>query len=88
MTVHFIGAGPGAADLLTLRAARLIMQARVIVHDGLVSPEILSMARHDARLVSVAKSRSRHTMKQEAINALLIAEARPAEAEQAMRGLL
>ena len=75
-TVWLVGAGPGDPDLLTLRAARLIMQARVIVHDGLVSPEILAMARADARLVSVAKSRSRHTMQQDAINALLVAEAR------------
>lgn len=73
--VWLVGAGPGDPDLLTLRAARLIMQARLIVHDGLVSPEILAMARADAHLVSVAKSRSRHTMKQEAINALLVAEA-------------
>ncbi|MEY4720983.1 MAG: uroporphyrinogen-III C-methyltransferase [Pseudomonadota bacterium] len=74
-TVWLVGAGPGDPDLLTLRAARLIMQAPVIVHDGLVSPEILAMARADARLVSVAKSRSRHTLQQDAINALLVAEA-------------
>lgn len=74
-TIHLVGAGPGDPDLLTLRAARLIMQARLIVHDGLVSPEILSMAHRDAKLVSVAKSRSRHTMQQDEINALLVREA-------------
>ena len=74
-TVHLVGAGPGDPDLLTLRAARLVMDAVLIVHDGLVDPRILAMARPDARLVSVAKSRSRHTMKQEAINALLVEEA-------------
>ncbi|HMO69607.1 MAG TPA: uroporphyrinogen-III C-methyltransferase [Novosphingobium sp.] len=74
-TVFLVGAGPGDPDLLTLRAARLIMQARLIVHDGLVSPEILSLAHCDARLVSVAKSRSRHTMQQDDINALLVREA-------------
>lgn len=74
-TVHLVGAGPGAADLLTLRAARLIGAASVIVHDGLVEPEVLSLARPDARLVSVAKQRSRHSMAQEDINALLVAEA-------------
>lgn len=74
-TVHLVGAGPGDPDLLTLRAARLLMSAGLIVHDGLVDPAILAMARPTARLVSVAKSRSRHTMRQEAINDLLIREA-------------
>ena len=74
-TVFLVGAGPGDPDLLTLRAARLVMQAGLIVHDGLVDPAILSLARPAARLVSVAKSRSRHTMKQEEINALLVREA-------------
>ena len=75
-TVHLVGAGPGDPDLLTLRAARLVMNASLIIHDGLVDARILEMARPGARLVSVAKSRSRHTMKQEAINDLLVAEAR------------
>ncbi|PEQ12634.1 uroporphyrinogen-III C-methyltransferase [Novosphingobium sp. PC22D] len=75
-TVHLVGAGPGDPDLLTLRAARLLMSVPLIVHDGLVSTEILAMARSDARLVSVAKSRSRHSMPQDEINALLVREAR------------
>lgn len=75
-TVHLVGAGPGDPDLLTLRAARLIMRAKTIVHDGLVDPSILAMAHPAAKLIPVAKSRARHTMKQEDINALLIAEAR------------
>jgi uroporphyrin-III C-methyltransferase len=73
--VWLVGAGPGDPDLLTLRAARLIMRARLIVHDGLVDPAILALARPEARLVSVAKRRSRHTMPQEEINALLVREA-------------
>ena len=73
--VWLVGAGPGDPELLTLRAARLIMAAELIVHDGLVDPAILSMARPGARLISVAKRRSRHTMPQDAINALLVAEA-------------
>ncbi len=75
-TVHLVGAGPGDPDLLTLRAARLIMNAGLIVHDGLVDPAILAMARPSARMISVAKNRARHTMPQARINALLIAEAR------------
>jgi len=74
-TVHLVGAGPGDPDLLTLRAARLLMSAAIVVHDGLVSPEILAMTRAGARLISVAKARSRHTMDQDAINALLVREA-------------
>lgn len=73
--VYLVGAGPGDPDLLTLRAARLLMSAQVIVHDGLVDPRILAMAPKGARFVSVAKSRSRHTMPQEEINALLVREA-------------
>ena len=73
--VWLVGAGPGDPELLTLRAARLIMAAGLIVHDGLVDPAILAMARPTARLISVAKRRSRHTMPQDEINALLVAEA-------------
>ena len=73
--VWLVGAGPGDPDLLTLRAARLIMQAGLIVHDGLVAPAILALAPSRARLVSVAKSRSRHTLQQDEINALLVREA-------------
>ena len=74
-TVFLVGAGPGDPDLLTLRAARLIMGAGLIVHDGLVDPAILAMVKPSARLVSVAKQRARHTMPQEDINALLVREA-------------
>jgi uroporphyrin-III C-methyltransferase len=74
-TVYLVGAGPGDPDLLTLRAARLIMNATVIVHDGLVEPQILAMAKVSARLVSVAKSRSRHTVPQDGINDILVREA-------------
>ncbi len=75
-TIYLVGAGPGDPDLLTLRAARLIANAQLIVHDGLVDPSILAMASHDAQLVSVAKKRSKHTLPQEDINALLIREAK------------
>ncbi|MBN8485168.1 MAG: uroporphyrinogen-III C-methyltransferase [Sphingomonadales bacterium] len=73
--VWLVGAGPGDPDLLTLRAARLIMRAALIVHDGLVDPAVLALAGPKARLISVAKQRSRHTMPQDEINALLVREA-------------
>ncbi|WCP12363.1 Uroporphyrinogen-III C-methyltransferase [Sphingobium sp. AntQ-1] len=75
-TVQLVGAGPGDPDLLTIKAARLIAQADVIVHDGLVSDAILALASPHAELISVAKQRSRHSMPQEAINALLVDLAR------------
>ncbi|MCW2380804.1 MULTISPECIES: uroporphyrinogen-III C-methyltransferase [unclassified Sphingobium] len=74
-TVYLVGAGPGDPDLLTVRAARLIGSASIIVHDGLVDPAILALASPEAELISVAKQRSRHSMKQEAINSLLVGEA-------------
>ncbi len=74
-TVHLVGAGPGDPDLLTLRAARLVMNAKLIVHDGLVDPAVLGLARPGTRMISVAKRRARHTMPQEEINALLVREA-------------
>jgi uroporphyrin-III C-methyltransferase len=74
-TVYLVGAGPGDPELLTLRAARLIMNAGLIVHDGLVGPAVLAMARPGTRFISVAKRRLRHTMPQEDISALLVAEA-------------
>lgn len=74
-TVYLVGAGPGDPDLLTLRAARLIGSARLIVHDGLVDAAILALAPADAELVSVAKSRDRHTLPQDDINALIVREA-------------
>ncbi|MFA6219392.1 MAG: uroporphyrinogen-III C-methyltransferase [Erythrobacter sp.] len=75
-TIYLVGAGPGDPDLLTIRAARLIERARVIVHDGLVDPAILALAHSGARLVPVAKRRARHTMPQDDINALLVSIAR------------
>jgi len=74
-TIYLVGAGPGDPDLLTLRAARLIERAEVLVHDGLVSDDILALAPVTARRISVAKQRARHTLPQDDINALLIREA-------------
>jgi uroporphyrin-III C-methyltransferase len=75
-TVYLVGAGPGDPELLTLRAARLLQSARLVVHDGLVDPAVLALAPADAELISVAKSRARHTLPQDEINALLVREAR------------
>jgi uroporphyrin-III C-methyltransferase len=74
-TVYLVGAGPGDPDLLTLRAARLLASAELVVHDGLVDRAVLALAPPSAEFVSVAKSRARHTLAQEEINALLVREA-------------
>ena len=74
-TVYLVGAGPGDPDLLTLRAARLLERAALVVHDGLVDRAVLALAPASAELISVAKSRARHTLAQEDINALLVREA-------------
>ncbi|MBA2918377.1 uroporphyrinogen-III C-methyltransferase [Sphingomonas sp. MAH-20] len=71
--VYLVGAGPGDPELLTLKAARLLVEADLIIHDGLVDPRILELSA--APKISVAKQRSRHTLAQHAINLLLVEEA-------------
>lgn len=73
--VYLVGAGPGDPELLTIKAARLISSADVVVHDGLVDDAIMALINPAARLISVAKSRSRHSVPQEGINDILIHEA-------------
>lgn len=70
--VYIVGAGPGDPELLTLKALQYMHKADVIVHDGLVSNEILALARRDAERISVAKSAGKHTLPQDEINALLV----------------
>ncbi|GMG84394.1 uroporphyrinogen-III C-methyltransferase [Paralimibaculum aggregatum] len=70
--VHLVGAGPGDPELLTLKAHRLISRAAVIVHDRLVSAEILDLAPEGAELIPVGKAPKRHPVPQEAINRLLV----------------
>ncbi len=69
-----MGAGPGAADLLTLRAARLLARADVVFHDALVGPEILSLAER-AQLIAVGKRCGRLSTAQRFINRQLVAAA-------------
>ncbi|CAN5837815.1 uroporphyrinogen-III C-methyltransferase [soil metagenome] len=71
-TVYLVGAGPGDPGLLTLRAAELIRDADVIVHDALVSAGVLERRRSDAEMVYVGKRAAEHTLSQDEINTLLI----------------
>ena len=73
--VILVGAGPGAADLLTIRAANALAAADVVVHDGLVGADVMALVPARARLISVAKRRARHTMAQADIGQLLVQEA-------------
>lgn len=74
--VSLVGAGPGAADLLTLRAQRALQEADVIVHDRLVPEAVIAQGRRDARRIYVGKAKGAHAATQDEINAILVAEAR------------
>jgi uroporphyrin-III C-methyltransferase len=71
MTVHLVGAGPGDPDLLTIKAARLISEADVIVHDYLSNDSILELAQPGTEFIDVGKKPGNPTP-QDLINALLV----------------
>jgi uroporphyrin-III C-methyltransferase len=73
--VFLVGAGPGAPDLLTLRAARLLAAADIVFHDALVHPETLALAER-AEKVAVGKRCGRHSTAQAFINKRLVDAAR------------
>lgn len=70
--VTLVGGGPGAADLLTLRAAKALGQARMVLYDNLVSQDVLALVPPGAELIYVGKASSRHTLPQEAIIDLML----------------
>lgn len=74
--VILVGAGPGDPELLTLKAVRALRSADVVVHDGLVDARVFDHVPAQAQRISVAKKRDRHTLSQDAINALIIAHAK------------
>jgi uroporphyrin-III C-methyltransferase/precorrin-2 dehydrogenase/sirohydrochlorin ferrochelatase len=84
--VVLVGAGPGDPGLLTLRALRALNVADVILHDRLVSAEVLRLARRDATRIEVGKSANGHSVRQEEIHALMLEHARAGKRVVRLKG--
>ena len=76
MTVYLVGAGPGDPGLITVKGAGLLARAEVLVHDRLVSPELLNQVPDGCERISAAKLPRRPTMTQDEINGLLVERGR------------
>ena len=74
-TIALVGAGPGARDLLTMRAVARLQEADTLFYDRLVDPEVLELARRDAERVYVGKEVGAHAWPQDRITAIVVAEA-------------
>jgi uroporphyrin-III C-methyltransferase len=73
--VYLIGAGPGDSDLLTVKALRLLERATIVLHDSLVSREVLSLIPREAEIIDVGKRCGQKLLTQDEINALLVSYA-------------
>ena len=85
-TVYLVGAGPGDPELLTLRAARLLAEAEVIVYDHLVAEPILELGRSEAQRIYAGKERGNHTLSQPDLNQLLVRLARQGKRVVRLKG--
>jgi uroporphyrin-III C-methyltransferase len=70
--VYMVGGGPGDPELLTLKAARILADADVVLYDALVSKEVLALVSRDAQLIDVGKRAGKKLLTQEEINSLLV----------------
>ena len=84
--VYLIGAGPGDPELLTLKAARLLARANVVLHDALVSREVLAKVSSNAEVVEVGKRYGKKLLTQDEINALLVTYAASHEIVVRLKG--
>jgi uroporphyrin-III C-methyltransferase len=85
-TVTLVGAGPGDPELLTLKAARALQQARLALYDHLVSPAVLDLLPADAQRIYVGKEASRHTLPQADIARLMVRLARAGHSLVRLKG--
>lgn len=84
--VYLVGAGPGDPELLTLKAARVLSEAEVILVDDLVNPAVLQHARRDARVIGVGKRGGCRSTPQALIERLMIREARAGRTVVRLKG--
>jgi uroporphyrin-III C-methyltransferase/precorrin-2 dehydrogenase/sirohydrochlorin ferrochelatase len=84
--VWLVGAGPGDAELMTLKARRVLDTADVVVHDRLVDAGVLELARREARLIPVGKTPGGPHVAQDRINQILVAEARAGHTVVRLKG--
>lgn len=84
--VALVGAGPGDAELLTVKAARVLAQAKLVLYDNLVSDEVLRLIPDDAERIYVGKQSSNHSLPQDAIIELMIQLARSGRSLVRLKG--
>lgn len=84
--VYIVGAGPGDAELITLKGKRAIEEADVIFYDRLINKDLLAYAKKDAILVYAGKEPNNHTIKQEELNQLLVLHAQLGKVVTRLKG--
>jgi len=84
--VFLVGCGPGSADFLTIKALRIIREADIILHDFLVTDEIISFAKDDAEIFCVGKEKGHHLFSQDEINIAMLQYAKAGKRVARLKG--